>query len=248
MQDLGTLGGPDAFATAMNEKGQVSGFSYLDSVPNPYCTLTTGAFLWERDKMVNLGSLGGSCTGPGIPGMNNRGQVVGGSNLAGDTESHAFLWEKGTLTDLSTLGGTFSAATAINDAGEVSGGATIAGDLVVHAFFWKQGVMTDIGTVGGDDCSFAFDINSTGQVVGQSFQCNVNTVPHAFLWEHGHIIDLNDFVPSGSSLTLLDAERNNDRGEIFGIGSLPNGELRAFVLIPCRNDDDGCQGDETQPA
>jgi probable HAF family extracellular repeat protein len=254
MQDLGTLGGPDAFATAMNEKGQVSGFSYLDSVPNPYCTLTTGAFLWERDKMVNLGSLGGSCTGPGIPGMNNRGQVVGGSNLAGDTESHAFLWEKGTLTDLSTLGGTFSAATAINDAGEVSGGATIAGDLVVHAFFWKQGVMTDIGTVGGDDCSFAFDINSTGQVVGQSFQCNVNTVPHAFLWEHGHIIDLNDFVPSGSSLTLLDAERNNDRGEIFGIGSLPNGELRAFVLIPCQNDDDGCQGEsptgvtQTSPA
>jgi probable HAF family extracellular repeat protein len=186
--------------------------------------------------------------------MNNRGQVVGGSNLAGDTESHAFLWEKGTLTDLSTLGGTFSAATAINDAGEVSGGATIGGDLVVHAFFWKQGVMTDIGTVGGDDCSFAFDINSTGQVVGQSFQCNVNTVPHAFLWEHGHIIDLNDFVPSGSSLTLLDAERNNDRGEIFGIGSLPNGELRAFVLIPCQNDDDGCQGEsptgvtQTSPA
>jgi probable HAF family extracellular repeat protein len=240
MQDLGTLGGPDAFATGMNESGQVIGFSYLNSVPAP-CTLTTGAFLWEKGKMVNLGTLGGSCGGPGA--INSRGQIVGGSNLAGDTTAHGFLWEKGTLTDLGTLGGTFSNANHLNEAGEVIGGATTAGDLAFHAFFWRHGVMTDLGTVGGNDCSNAFGINSKSQVVGQSFPCNVNAVAHAFLWEHGHIIDLNDFVPPGSDLTVLDAEEINDRGEIFADASLPNGDHRAVVLIPCQGDDNGCQGE-----
>jgi probable HAF family extracellular repeat protein len=241
MHDLGTLGGPDAFAIGMNENGQVIGFSYINSVSAP-CTLTTGAFLWEEGKMVNLGTLGGNCTGPGA--INSRGQIVGGSNLAGDTTAHAFLWEKGTLTDLGTLGGTFSGATHLNEAGEVIGGATTAGDLAFHAFFWRHGVMTDLGTVGGNDCSNAFGINSKGQVVGQSFPCNVNVVAHAFLWEHGHIIDLNDFVPPGSDLTLGDAEEINDRGEIFADASLPNGDHRAVVLIPCQYDDNGCQGEK----
>jgi probable HAF family extracellular repeat protein len=109
-------------------------------------------------------------------------------------------------------------------------------------------VMTDLGTVGGNDCSNAFDINSKGQVVGQSFPCNVNTVAHAFLWEKGHIIDLNDFVPSDSGLTLGDTEQINDRGEIFGSAVLPNGDQRAFVLIPCQGDDNGCQGEKPTQA
>ena len=99
MQDLGTLGGPDAFATGMNKEGQVMGFSYLNSLSSTNCLpLTTGAFLWDKGKMVNLGTLGGTCTTPGDQGgINDRGQIVGASNLAGDTETHAFLWKKGLL-------------------------------------------------------------------------------------------------------------------------------------------------------
>ena len=52
---------------------------------------------------MDLGTLGGTYGNPWF--MNNRGQVVGNSNLAGDANHHGFLWDRGTLTDLATLGG-----------------------------------------------------------------------------------------------------------------------------------------------
>jgi probable HAF family extracellular repeat protein len=103
-------------------------------------------------------------------------------------------------------------------------------------------VLTDLGTLSGHDCSNAFVINSKSQVVGQSFDCNGPGV-HAFLWEKGHLTDLNAFVPPGSDLTLVEAVIN-DRGEIFGNSVLPNGDSHAFLLIPCNDehsDEEGCQ-------
>jgi probable HAF family extracellular repeat protein len=58
--------------------------------------------------------------------INNRGQVIGTSNLAGNQTHHAFLWE-GSLTDLGTLGGDNSEAYWINDAGEIVGRADVPG-------------------------------------------------------------------------------------------------------------------------
>jgi len=47
-------------------------------------------FLWENGRMMDLGTLGGTC---GFPlALNNSGQVVGVSNLPGDLTTHAFLW------------------------------------------------------------------------------------------------------------------------------------------------------------
>ena len=43
MQDLGTLGGPDAWAAMVNEQGQVTGISYTSATPNPDNGLTCAA-------------------------------------------------------------------------------------------------------------------------------------------------------------------------------------------------------------
>src|SRR6266849_1484229 len=113
MQDLGTLGGPDAWAGLVNERGQVAGISYTNSTANANngnCGANVPAqdpFFWEKDTgMIDIGTFGGTC---GITNaLNNRGQVAGQSYLTGNMTAHAFLWDKGghpQLKDLGTLGG-----------------------------------------------------------------------------------------------------------------------------------------------
>ncbi len=243
IQDLGTLGdGPDSFALVVNESGQVAGFSYSDSVPKPpYGVPTVAPFLWDAGRMINLGTLGG-VSGAAF-GLNKRGQVVGGSNLEGASQtelhSHGFLWEKGSLRDLGTVPGAafdFSVANALNDNGEIVGQAATA-DGAFRAFLWKRSAMIDLGVVEGYDCSNSSSINANGQVVGEAFPCDGSTPGHAVLWENqGPGIDLNAFVPAGSDLDLKEAMFINDRGEIAGAALLPNGDAHAFVLIPGEDD------------
>ena len=242
MKDLGTLGsGNDAQAEFVNERGQVAGWSFTNTTTNP----TTGSapadpFLWDHGTMQDLGTVGGTL---GYPyGLNNRGQVIGASNLTGDPGclepnffcvTHPFLWYRGVLKDLGTLGGSYGIAFGINDAGEVVGGATNKNDQAELAFLWKDGVMTDLGTLNGDDCSVAFHINSEGQIVGNSFPC-AGGPGHGFLWQNGFMTDLNALLPPGSSLTPEgDGAFINDRGEIAEMGVLPDGDIHAFLLVPC---------------
>jgi probable HAF family extracellular repeat protein len=245
MKDLGDLGGPDAFAIFVNERSQIAGMSYTSSTPSPVATQCgqdippQNPFLWEEGKMTDLGTLGGICGFPAF--LNNQGQVVGQSDLAGDFTAHPFLWDPKRhphLRDLGTLGGTFGSATGLNDASEIVGVATTP-DEAPHAFFWSNGVMKDLGTVKGDGCSVSYHINASGQVVGTSgVGCNE---VHAFLWQRGGpMMDLNDLVPSGSGLVLTAGESINDRGEIGASGVLPNGDHHAVLLIPC---EDQCQSE-----
>jgi probable HAF family extracellular repeat protein len=246
MQDLGTLGGADAAAALLNERGQIVGTSYTNSTPNSVTGVpTVDPFLWENGTMVDLGTLGGTFGSPSA--LNNRGEVVGQSNLAGDLTSHPFLWTKtGGMQDLGTLGGSNGVTNWINDAGAIAGKADLRGPLPQNhdAVLWRHGSMIDLGTLSGDSCSNAYYVNSRGQVVGTSESrdlCLLPTGEHAFLWEGGGpMVDLNSLVATGSNLELTFAFAINDSGEIVGIG-VPSGCMpanidfcgHAYVLIPC---------------
>jgi probable HAF family extracellular repeat protein len=253
MWDLGTLGGPDAQASFVNERDQVAGQSYTNSTPNPTTGIpTTDPFFWENGRMLDIGTLGGTYGNP--LAFNNLGQVVGTSNMPGDIDFHPFLWSKSQgMHDLGTLGGPTGEVSWINDAGDVVGKA----DLPVRnhdAVLWKNGVKTDLGTVPGDVCSFAYFVNLRGQVVGTSEDqesCDLPTGQHAFLWEHGGpMVDLNTLIPSGSSLQLVFAFAINESGEIIGAGVPPGCAPQdystcghAYVLIPCAAGDARCQAE-----
>jgi probable HAF family extracellular repeat protein len=269
VRDLGTLGGPDAQAFGLNDRGQVTGISYINSTPNPVTGLPPAdPFFWSEDRgMVDLGTLGGVWGGAGA--LNNRGQVIGTSSLAadpgaclgiGDTANcHPFFWGDGRLVDLNadTIGGSPVTAEAINDAGEVVGNAVFPnGATYGDAYLWKEGVITKLGGFPGDCYSEAFAINSRGQAVGQHFNCDTRS-GGSVLWEHGAMFDLNTLIPANSDLLLDNTFAINDRGEIAGFG-LPSGCTldtlcgHAFVLIPCEKEhsnDEGCESeDATAPA
>jgi probable HAF family extracellular repeat protein len=237
MRDIGTLGGPDAAVLDMSNAGAV-GFSYTNSIPNPSGIPTIDPFLWVNGRMIDLGTLGGTLGSP--EWINNRGQVVGESNLAGDLVTHPFLWDHGVLIDLGTLGGDSGMAFFINDAGTIVGQADLPGSTVHHGFLWKRGVMSDLGTIGSDPCSIATHINGREQVVGRTTNCHGHAF-RAFLWENGQIVDLNSLVNPPSDAQVFDPSYINERGEITGNARLPNGDMHAVVLIPNGECDSSCE-------
>jgi probable HAF family extracellular repeat protein len=239
-QDLGTLGGPDTSPEAINDLGQIVGTSYSTPTPsagpgyacpefaNP---LPQDPFFWENGKMVDMGGLGGTC-GVAI-GINNEGQVIGVSNLAGDQTHHGFLWYRGKLKDLGTLGGANSTAYWITDSGLIVGRADFSMQSSDHhAYLLKNGVMTDLGVLAPWPCSTAYAVNTQGQVVGDTGICGEGGGP-SFFWQEGlPMVDINSLVLPGSDLEVVDANDINDRGEIAGVGLLPNGDQHAVLLIP----------------
>jgi probable HAF family extracellular repeat protein len=241
-EDLGTLGGPDAAACLINDRGQVGGLSSLGSNPNPITgTPTVHPFLWESGTMKYLGTIGGTWVFQ-LNHLNERGELVGSMTTAGDATIHPFLWDGTRLRDLGTLGGDFGNAIWVNDAGSVVGLAnTVSGDY--HAFFWTKGVMTDLGAAPNDQCSIAYALNDRREIVGASGDCasivfGVGGGENAVLWEDQKLINLNAFVPSATGIRLTVALNINHRGEIAAQGVSLGGELHAFLLVPC--DDEGC--------
>ena len=222
MQDLGALGGPDSSASFVNQRGQIAGEFFTSFTPNPSTGVPTlDPFFWENGKMVDIGTLGGTFGEP--IWLNNRGQVVGRSNVAGDQNSHPFLWDKEAgLKDLGLLpGGMYANADSINDSGEIVGGSDGTGFF--HAVLWKDGAIVDLGTVAGDPCSGANWINSKGQIVGWGQADCGNNEDHAGLSENGGpLVDLQTLVLPGAGVTLTNAIFINDQGEIAGLGVLSN--------------------------
>jgi probable HAF family extracellular repeat protein len=261
--DIGTLGGNDTFPGAdcgIAPEGVVIGGSTTSTDIDPVSGVPNAdPFIWQKGKMKDLGSLGG--TNGVATCINGNGQVIGQSSLATNPRAcgfpvagagpgcHAFLWNRGTMNDLGTLGGDNSEAIWLNERGDIAGSADLPGLNLHDAVLWRKGKIQDLGTVDGDACSRGRGVNARGQVVGGSSDCR--NFLHAFVWQDGGpMTDLNTLIQPGTGYQLTNAININDRGEILAkaapLGFTPNDDAdlgHLALLIPCDENHPGLDCD-----
>jgi probable HAF family extracellular repeat protein len=183
MTDLGALGGSFSFAFAINDGGLIVGQSDTTTDIDPVFGLPTfHGFIWDRGVLSDVGEIFGGRFNY-TQSVNNRGDIVGAADLAGDQTGHAFMLRHGSLIDLGTVpGDTNSAALAVNNRGQVVGLSALAfGDpsfgppvnnfqCPCHAAIWEDGKAFDLNTLipagSGWQLGNALGINDHGQIVG----------------------------------------------------------------------------------
>ncbi len=123
IRELGVLDQSVAWgeALALNDLGQIVGAS---SYRHDIYGGVQIAVLWSGGVVHNLGALNGLMSR--AYDINNRGQIVGQSDIIAHASGRAFLWSDGTLYDLNDsidpqLGWTLYSARGISDDGSIVG-------------------------------------------------------------------------------------------------------------------------------
>lgn len=172
-------GDSDGAAVAINNEEQVVGIS------GPCADADGGgaahAVIWNNGTPTDLGNFGGTIFNT-ADAINDNGDVVGFSELPGNTTFHAFLWTPSAgIADLGTLpGDVLSEALGINNSGQVVGGSCDA-NFNCRAFIWQNGAMTDLNTLipklSPLYLNFAGDIDEQGNIGGLAFNQRTGIAP-----------------------------------------------------------------------
>lgn len=254
LQDLGTLGGNNAGAVAINDHGQITGWAHDANDKQRGFRHDPG------QGMVDLGGLG---TNAGVypADININGDVVGGSYYNG--MGVGFIYTDANGMEINTPATTTASRStrAINDQGDVAvfssarswitgtGGGFIddnyptalnnsqvatgssdpfgrTGELFRHSAGNGSELL---GTLAGGH-TIGHDVNELGTIVGEGDLSNGSS--HALVYTDADgMIDLNHLVSPDVGWELISASAINDAGQIVGTG-LINGAQRAVLLSP----------------
>lgn len=184
-------GDSDGVAEAVNDNSDVVGSSGDCGPFNVNLTylVSRHALLWQERKAIDLGNLGGQF-GNIATFINNQDQVIGTSDLAGDTTAHAFLWTSQTgMQDLGTLpGDIISAAIGNNDGGEIVG-VSLDPNFNLRAVLWQNGRRTNLNDLIPANSSLllmlAVTVTPDGQIVGLAMKKSSGEF-HGFLLTPRH--------------------------------------------------------------
>jgi probable HAF family extracellular repeat protein len=176
--DLG-IEGLTTIAYGVNSHGDVVGVSLSESG-------AWNAFLWQDGAPSLLEGLSDVTTE--AYAINDRSVIVGVS------AANAVLWKDGAIVRLGSFSrGLSSWARDINARGQVAGTCEVSDEVdtppdeepptTLHACLWQDGSIFDLGTLPGHDCSAAFAINDSGEVVGASWDtCDGARTGNAVRW------------------------------------------------------------------
>ncbi|HEX6574141.1 MAG TPA: hypothetical protein VF042_04150 [Gemmatimonadaceae bacterium] len=165
--NLGTLGGSESEATAINDQGQIVGSSYIR-------TGQLRPFIWQDGVMSSLGVLPGDGGYSVARDISNTGMVAGYGYASGAFKP--WMWtSSGGIKLLPLPAGVVTGyVEAVNDDGAIVGSF---GEIdVSHAAIWKNGTITDIHPRTGGS-SHAWTINSLGDVAGAWYSGNETNSP-----------------------------------------------------------------------
>lgn len=224
---------------ALNDSGEVYGYSNAGS-DNSGLSVFNSAHAVKWNSNGTLEELGVDIEGfQGFRAFdaNNSGVVVGkasdySSEIPNITRrDRAWVWKNGETTLLPTPGQgerELSEATSINNRGQISG--WYSDTLTSHASVWSDGEINLLSQLPNGTGGYANDINDLGYVVGIAWESRVRT---AALWAPDRsVIKLSDLVVDAETWILEEANAINNRGEIVGLGTNPQGVLRGFLLTP----------------
>jgi probable HAF family extracellular repeat protein len=239
--DLGTLGGRNSRATAINNSKTIVGSSDTQDG-------TQHAFLFQDGQLGDLGSVVG--INSSAYAINDAGQV------AGSAGSNAFLYSQGVVTDLgsgaayainnngqvagvdSSLGFLYSGGTRvviyfgplatmlrdINDSGQIAAFHYV-GPAIYEPVLYSNSVVTGVAPAApciGGPCTIR--INNAGQIVG-AYILPDDRHSTAFLYQNGVRTALDNLVKLDTNLTgSIDI---NNHGDI-----LASGNGHSYLLRP----------------
>ena len=225
---LNPISGRYSWASSINNIGDIAGYCSSSS------GLYTAAVWWGGSTTPSpLGALGGNYTT--ALAINDAKQVTGASSTGlkdyrGYDILHAYRWQNGAMEDLDTLIESASCVGIdINNSGQVVGRAWNGSHY--RAVLWNDDHITELGAINNGLWSEACGINNLGQIVGYSDDGARHD--HAFLYENGKMLDLNNLIQANSGWTLSEANAISNTGYIVGHGYV-NGSWqdRAFLLVP----------------
>jgi probable HAF family extracellular repeat protein len=227
--DLGTLGGAQSAAFALNERAEVVGWAETAAGERH-------AFLYREGRISDLGTLPGYHRSEAY-GINDRGDVVGradggalplrdgGGRVLRNVEAgwQAVLWSGGAVRDLGP-----GAAWDINNRGEVIGHPPAG-----HGFLWtRAGGRVEIRPEAPDRILHSKAINEAGAIVGMFGRPSGSA--------SGRVFEISPFLRKGAELRLLtpvhagppgtEACGLNERGDVVGI--YPHLDGTAFFWKP----------------
>lgn len=270
IDDLGTLGGAESWARAINDSGQITGIA-LDADGKQ------DGFRYDPGiGMINLGGLG---TNAGVypNDINSAGDVVGGTYLNGMGVGFIYTDAEGMQVNTPATNTAARSAMAINDNGDVAvrstarswitgtdGGwidnnyptalnnitvATGASDpfsQTAELFRYTPGIGSEmLGTLAGNR-TVGYDLNELGTIVGAGRLDDGSD--HGFVYtDVDGIIDMNDLIPPDSGWEIVVANGINDFGQIVGTG-IRAGVERAFAMTPFSGTDGDGPGVTLQPS
>jgi probable HAF family extracellular repeat protein len=169
--DLGTLGGETAFPLALNDNGQVVGYSMTTDGKQH-------AFVWANGVMRDISAAEDTKSAAQV--ITNSG-VIAGTNARTGSPVQVVVWKNGVRTVLGSVGCCDQQARVI---GITETDVVARGDN--GSALWRNGAKQELGGL------LARAMNSRRQIVGMRpvDEYAGNKINHPFIWEDGVLRDL----------------------------------------------------------